>query len=169
LGIGLPYLNSENLPFAKQLFVGGASSLRGFQFRSVGPGSYSNPNDEEDSFFDQTGDLMLEWNAEVRFDLGGYLNGAVFLDAGNVWLINESETRPGGAFQFRDFGRELAVSSGVGLRIDIEFVVLRFDLGIPLRDPSRLPDNAWLFEEMSIDPDWTTENLVLNVAIGYPF
>ncbi|HKL39431.1 MAG TPA: BamA/TamA family outer membrane protein, partial [Cryomorphaceae bacterium] len=102
VGVGVPYLNSNALPFAKQFFVGGASSLRGFQPREVGPGTYSNP-EAEDSFFDQTGDILLEWNAETRFDLGGYLNGAVFLDAGNVWLVNESTSRPGGQFRFDQF------------------------------------------------------------------
>ncbi len=168
LGIGLPYLNSSNLPFAKQFFVGGASSLRGFQPRSLGPGSYVNPAGDFDSFFDQTGDLLLEWNAEARFDLGGYFRGAVFLDAGNVWLKNASETRPGGEFKWDSFTKQLAVSTGVGLRIDIDFVVVRFDLAFPLRRPGG-DNQGWVVDEISIDRDWRRDNLILNFAIGYPF
>jgi hypothetical protein len=168
-GIGIPYLNSSNLPFAKQFFVGGASSLRGFQFRSVGPGTYSNPNDNEDSFFDQTGDIMLEYNVETRFDMGGYLHSALFLDAGNVWLVNQSPNREGGQFEWANFYREFAVSTGAGLRIDADFIVVRFDLGLPLRDPARPQGNRWLFEEIGIDNTWIWDNLILNFAIGYPF
>ncbi|MGB6037618.1 MAG: BamA/TamA family outer membrane protein, partial [Cryomorphaceae bacterium] len=102
LGVGVPYLNSNSLPFAKQFFVGGASSLRGFQPREVGPGIYRNTEGDDDSFFDQTGDIMLEWNAESRFDLGGYFKAALFVDAGNVWLINEASNRPGGKFEWND-------------------------------------------------------------------
>ena len=166
VGVGVPYLNSNTLPFAKQFFVGGASSLRGFQPREVGPGTYSNP-EADDSFFDQTGDIILEWNAEARFDLGGYLNGAVFLDAGNVWLINENTNRPGGQFRWGQFIDELAVAGGVGLRIDADFIVVRFDLGAPLRSPERQEGDRWLFDEM--DGRFFEDNLILNFAIGYPF
>jgi hypothetical protein len=167
-GIGLPYLNSSNLPFAKQFFVGGASSLRGYQIREVGPGTYSN-EEEEDSFFDQTGDVLLEYNVETRFDLGGYLRSAVFLDAANVWLVNSTSNRPGGQFEWNDFYREFAVSAGVGLRIDADFIVVRFDLALPLRDPS-LPDgDRWLFDRVGFGNTWFWDNLILNFAIGYPF
>ena len=169
LGVGIPYLNSNTLPFAKQFFVGGASSLRGFPFRSVGPGSYVNKENTDDSFFDQTGDIMLEWNAESRFDLGGYLKGALFLDAGNVWLINEASNRPGGRFEWNDFMNELAISGGVGLRIDAEFIVVRFDLALPLRNPAFDDGDRWLFDEMALNSPWVSENLILNFAIGYPF
>ncbi len=169
LGVGLPYLNSNSLPFAKQFFVGGASSLRGFQPREVGPGIYKNTENTDDSFFDQTGDIMLEWNAESRFDLGGYLKGALFVDAGNVWLINESSNRPGGRFEWKDFMNELAISSGAGLRIDADFIVVRFDLALPLRDPSFEEGNRWLFDRIAINNSWVWDNMILNFAIGYPF
>jgi len=168
-GLGLPYLNSSNLPFAKQFFVGGASSLRGYQIREVGPGTYSNSDQNEDSFFDQTGDVMLEYNVETRFDMGGYLRSAVFLDAANVWLANSTSNRPGGQFEWKDFYREFAVSGGLGLRIDADFIVIRFDLALPFRDPS-LPDgDRWLFDEIAINNTWFWDNLILNFAIGYPF
>jgi outer membrane protein assembly factor BamA len=169
LGVGVPYLNSNSLPFAKQFFVGGASSLRGFQPREVGPGIYKNTEGNDDSFFDQTGDIMLEWNAESRFDLGGYFKAALFVDAGNVWLINEASNRPGGRFEWKDFINELAVAGGAGLRIDADFIVVRFDLALPLRDPSVQEGNPWLLDRVSWGNSWVSDNLILNFAIGYPF
>lgn len=169
LGVGVPYRNSNSLPFAKQFFVGGASSLRGFQPREVGPGIYKNEENTDDSFFDQTGDIMLEWNAESRFDLGGYLKGALFIDAGNVWLINESSNRPGGRFDWNEFMNQLAVSGGVGLRIDADFIIVRFDFALPFRDPSFEDGNRWLFDRIKWDNSWVGDNLILNFAIGYPF
>ncbi|MGK0280427.1 MAG: outer membrane protein insertion porin family, partial [Litorivivens sp.] len=169
VGIGIPYLNSKSLPFAKQFFVGGASSLRGFQPRAVGPGIYKNTAGTDDSFFDQTGDIMLEWNAESRFDLGGYLKGALFIDAGNVWLINESSNRIGGEFIWNQFLNQLAVSGGAGLRIDADYIIVRFDLALPLRDPSFESGNQWIFDQIALDNGWVGDNMILNFAIGYPF
>jgi len=169
VGVGIPYLNSRSLPFAKQFFVGGASSLRGFQPRAVGPGIYKNTEGTDDSFFDQTGDIMLEWNAESRFDLGGYLKGALFIDAGNVWLINESSNRKGGEFIWNQFLNQLAVSGGAGLRIDADFIIVRFDLALPFRDPSVEDGNQWLFDRVTLDNGWVGDNMILNFAIGYPF
>lgn len=167
IGVGLPYWNSSELPFSKQFFVGGASSLRGFQPRSVGPGTYFNADQNGNGYFDQTGDLMLELNLENRFDMGGFLKGAVFIDAGNVWLKNESEARPGGNFEFKSFFSQMAVSAGLGLRIDVEFVLIRFDLGFPLRKP--YVEDPWVIDEIDFGKSWRKDNLVLNIAIGYPF
>ena len=167
IGVGLPYWNSSELPFSKQFFVGGASSLRGFQPRSVGPGTYFNSDQDGDGYFDQTGDIMLELNVENRFNMGGFLKGAVFVDAGNVWLKNESDARPGGEFEFKSFFSQLAVSAGVGLRIDVEFVLIRFDLGMPLRKP--YVEDPWVVDEIDFGKSWRKDNLVLNIAIGYPF
>src|SRR5690606_27379623 len=167
IGVGLPYCNSSELPYSKQFFVGGASSLRGFQPRSVGPGTYFNSYQDGDGSFDQTGDIMLELNVENRFDMGGFLKGAVFVDAGNVWLKNESDARPGGEFEFKSFFSQLAVSAGVGLRIDVEFVLIRFDLGMPLRKP--YVEDPWVVDEIDFGKSWRKDNLVLNIAIGYPF
>jgi outer membrane protein assembly factor BamA len=169
IGVGVPYRNSNSLPFAKQFFVGGASSLRGFQPREVGPGIYKNTENTDDSFFDQTGDIMLEWNAESRFDLGGYLKGALFIDAGNVWLINEASNRPGGRFDWNSFMNQLAVSGGAGLRIDADFIIVRFDFALPFRDPSFEEGERWLFDRIKWNNSWVGDNLILNFAIGYPF
>ena len=167
IGLGVPYLNSTVLPFSKQFFVGGTSSLRGFSPRSVGPGSYVNPDPDFDGYFDQTGDILIEYNVEHRIDLGKYLKGALFVDAGNVWLQNASSTRPGGEFQWKSFLNEFAVASGVGLRIDAQFIIVRFDFAIPLREPYFPEGERWVFDRVKWP--WVGDNLILNIAIGYPF
>lgn len=169
IGLGIPYLNSNELPFSKQFFVGGASSLRGFHPRAVGPGRYVNPDRAKGGFFDQTGDILLELNIENRFDMGGYFKGAVFVDAGNVWLKNQSDKRPGGEFKFNSFFSELAVSAGVGLRIDVQFVLIRFDLAFPIRKPYMPEGERWVASDIDFSKNWRKENLILNIAIGYPF
>lgn len=172
LGFGYPYGNSVSLPFIKQFFIGGNNSLRAFRSRSVGPGSYLPPNFGTDNFFpDQSGDIKLEMNSELRSKLFSIVNGAVFVDAGNIWLYRDNPfaPKPGGTFS-KDFLKELAVGTGVGLRIDITFLVLRLDLAFPLRKPY-LPDGSrWVFDKINFgSSDWRKENLVLNLAIGYPF
>ncbi|WP_192822046.1 BamA/TamA family outer membrane protein [Rufibacter sp. LB8] len=167
-GYGLPYGNSEVLPYIKQYGIGGPNSIRAFAPRSIGPGVY-NPNSQTTvdgsvansfAFFDQTGDIRLEGNAEFRFPLmDPYLKGAVFVDAGNIWLVNEGD-RKGGKFS-GNFMSELAIGAGAGVRVDVQFFVIRFDLAYPLRDPT-FPNG-----------DRPTTGLfgkgVLNLAIGYPF
>lgn len=167
VGIGAPYLNSSALPFAKQFFVGGASSLRGFQARSIGPGTYF--SNDQGSFFDQTGDIQIEWNIENRTDLGQYLEGALFVDAGNVWLAKESAARPGGEFRFDTFLNQLAVSSGFGVRINLEFLVVRFDFGVPLRKPYLPEGQRWFWQDVDEEFRTNRSDLILNFAIGYPF
>jgi outer membrane protein assembly factor BamA len=165
-GIGIPYGNSSQLPYIKQFFSGGNNSIRAFRSRSVGPGSYALPNDT--TFFDQSGDIRLELNTELRFPISGIINGAVFVDAGNIWLFNEDTTKPGGKFT-GDFLNQLAVGAGVGLRFDFNFLVLRLDLATPLRKPW-LQDKRWVTGDMNFkNRDWRRENLVFNLAIGYPF
>ncbi len=153
-GIGIPYGNAKSLPFVKEYFAGGPSSVRAFHIRSLGPGSYK-PEPGEYSYFDQAGDISLEANLEYRFPIISVLKGAVFADAGNVWLLNGNEYLPGGKFS-SDFINEFGVGTGVGLRIDIQGFVLRFDLAAPLKRPAE----NWKFEY---------KNPVLNFAIGYPF
>ncbi|MCH7396356.1 BamA/TamA family outer membrane protein [Belliella sp. DSM 107340] len=167
-GAGLPYGNSESLPFVKQFFSGGPNSVRAFRIRGLGPGTYRPEQIDLGSFFDQAGDVRLEGNIEYRFPLVSVLKGALFMDAGNVWLINENEALPGGKFT-SNWWNEMAVGAGFGARIDIEFFVIRFDLATPLRVPY-LPENErWgnTFEFGS--KSWRRENLIFNFAIGYPF
>ncbi|GEO22308.1 membrane protein [Cyclobacterium qasimii] len=167
-GAGLPYGNSVSLPFAKQYFSGGPNSIRAFSIRSLGPGSYSPDAESTSNYFDQAGDIRLEGNLEFRFPIVPYLKGAAFVDTGNVWLVNENEALPGGKFG-KDWYRELAVGAGIGLRVDIEFFVIRFDLATPLRSPFLPEGERWAKEFKIGDSDWRSDNLVFNFAIGYPF
>lgn len=170
-GVGVAYGNSLALPFTKQFYVGGPNSLRGFQIREIGPGGYVDTsiyNRETGSrvvntFFDQTGDIKLEANAELRFDIYHWLKGALFSDAGNIWTVRK-DSRFLGNFDFTRFWSEFAVDAGAGIRLDFDFFVIRLDYGFPLRDPRRVPGKRWQFE------DWYAfKNGVLQLAIGYPF
>jgi len=169
-GGAYPYGNSEYMPFSKQFFVGGSNSIRAFRARTLGPGSYDPRSEKNSSFFhDQAGDIKLEMNLEYRANIAGFLNGAVFVDAGNVWLFNEDSSKPGGRFS-KEFLSEIAVGAGVGLRFDFSILILRTDLAIPLRVPYYEKGNRWSFNEINLsDKQWRKDNLMLNIAIGYPF
>ena len=167
-GVGIPLGNSVSLPFVKQFFSGGPRSVRAFRIRSLGPGTFIPEDASTSGFFDQAGDIRLEGNLELRFPFNKYLKGALFADAGNIWLFNENEALPGGKFS-RKWIEELGVGAGLGLRVDISFFVLRFDLAIPLRKPWLPEDDRWLDTFYLFDRDWRRENMVLNFAIGYPF
>jgi len=160
-GVGLPYRNSTILPYVEQFFSGGAYSIRGFTARTLGPGSYY---ETDNTYIDQAGDVKLEGNLEYRFGISKILKGAVFLEAGNIWLVNEDENRPGSKFDFSTFYNQLAVGTGVGLRFDFNFFVLRTDLGFPLRTAYVLDDKNWLFGNGSI-----LSSGLFYIAIGYPF
>lgn len=168
MGFGYPYGNSVEVPYIKQFFVGGNNSLRGFRSRGVGPGTYRSPNAE--TFLpDQTGDIKFEFNTEFRPKISGPLYGALFFDAGNVWLFNDSTytKRPGGQFNSK-FLSQLAMDAGAGLRMDITIFVIRLDVGIPLRKPWE--KNPWVANQVSLgDANWRKQNVVYNLAIGYPF
>ena len=164
-GVGVAYGNSVVLPYTKQFSIGGSSSIRAFRARSVGPGLYEAPESEQ--FVDQTADVKLETNFEYRFDIIGIFKGAVFLDAGNVWTVKDDEDRMGSTFSSSSFYRQIAVGTGVGLRMDVQFFVLRFDFAFPLKTPA---NQKWKFSEIAInDRTWRQQNLILNIAIGYPF
>ncbi|HET8753884.1 MAG TPA: BamA/TamA family outer membrane protein [Salinimicrobium sp.] len=156
-GLGLPYGNSETMPFSKQYFSGGPYSVRAFKIRSLGPGSFSPDPEENIAFFDQTGNVRLEANVEYRFPIYSFLKGAAFADAGNIWLTHEGVE--GGKFG-PDFLKELGIGVGVGLRVDIQNFVIRLDLAAPMRDPSLPEGERWIYDFGSP---------VLNFAIGYPF
>ncbi|MBT2558795.1 BamA/TamA family outer membrane protein [Hymenobacter sp. ISL-91] len=191
IGAGLPYLNSRVLPYFKQYGIGGPNSVRAFAARGVGPGTYRVPLENSNGgFYDQVGDIRLEGNLEYRHDLFPYVKGAVFIDAGNIWLVNPDASRPtfdssgkpdgkNGQFQFNSFFKELAVGAGVGIRIDVQFFVIRLDAAIPIRYPYANTDG-----QFSVDPTipappgkvFTFEKSLtgigayrLNIGIGYPF
>lgn len=167
-GLGIPYGNSISLPYIKQYSSGGPNSVRAFRIRSLGPGTYQPDSVDNQSYFEQTGDIKIEGNIEYRFPLVPYLKGAVFVDAGNVWLMNDNEALPGGEFS-SSWLRELGVGTGVGLRIDIEFFVIRFDFATPLRKPWLPEGERWQKNYNIFDRDWRRENFIFNFAIGYPF
>lgn len=168
IGVGLPYGNSVQVPYVKQFFVGGNNSLRGFRSRSVGPGTYF-PTNTNLIIPDQTGDIKLELNSEFRPHLAGPLYGALFIDAGNIWLVNDSmyTGKPGAKFTGR-FLNQLAVDVGAGLRFDITIFIIRFDVGFPIRKPWVIPPSVINQINFS-SSDWRRQNLVFNLAIGYPF
>lgn len=161
-GIGLPYGNStKGLPFIKKYFIGGANDIRAWRVRSIGPGSYKNPAIS----YDQIADMKLMLNLEYRFKLVSFINGAVFLDAGNIWAIDKKDNRAGALFDFYRFYKEIAVGTGFGTRIDLSFFIIRFDFGIPLYDPS-FPDGERLFSAFK---PFKVSNFTFNFGIGYPF
>lgn len=163
------YGNSSVLPYNKQFFSGGPNSIRAFQINSLGPGTYRQDTIRNE-FLQLGGDIKLEMNAEYRFGIYKFLKGALFVDAGNVWLQKSNPSTDGTPFAFSGFMNELAVGAGFGLRADVSFFVLRFDLAMPLRKPW-LPDNhRWVINEINFgSSSWMSHNLVLNIAIGYPF
>ena len=170
-GIGVPYANSATMPYVKQFYIGGSNSVRAFSPRGLGPGSYRTPDSlAANTFIDQAGDIKLEANTEYRFPIVSILRGALFIDAGNIWLLREDPSRPGGTFSGKTFLDEMAVGTGFGLRLDLSFFILRFDLAFPLRVPYLPANERWVLSKIDFgNPTWRKNNLVLNIAIGYPY
>jgi outer membrane protein insertion porin family len=169
-GFGYPYGNSTQLPFIKQFYIGGNNSIRAFRSRSIGPGIYRDPNADSLSFFpDESGDIKLEMNTELRIKINSILEGALFVDAGNIWLYNKDTARIGAEFT-KDFLNQLAVGTGVGLRINLTILLLRIDLATPLREPWLPAGQRWVLNKIDFgNRRWRRQNLILNLAIGYPF
>ncbi len=169
MGIGWPYGNSvtdgedgsvATMPFEKKYYSGGANSVRGWQLRSLGPGSYYDP-EMSSTYPNNTGDMKLEANLEYRFKLIGIVEGALFMDAGNVWDTHKDATRPGANFSFNRFYKEIALSGGVGIRFDFKFFILRTDLGMKLYNPVGA---QWLqFDKIN------RNTFSGSISIGYPF
>ena len=169
LGIGLPYNNSKLLPFTKLYTIGGSSSIRGFRTRTLGPGTYK-PTPGDQRFFQIIGgDYKLLFNTELRIPFTPQLSGALFVDAGNVWTKDTLLFGSKGKLT-PQFLKELAVASGFGIRFDATVLLIRADLGIPLRKPY-LPDGQrWVLNQIDFTSRaWRRENLILNIAIGLPF
>ena len=160
-GIIYSYGNSLRAPYADQFYVGGANSIRGFAVRTIGPGGYR-AEESKYAYIDQTGDFKLELNAELRARLFGDLHGAVFMDAGNVWLMREDQYRPGAKLTGENL-KKIAVGTGFGLRYDLDFLVLRFDVGVPLHAPYETGKSGWY------NIHKFGKSLAYHFAIGYPF
>ncbi len=168
-GVAKPFGNSSVLPYSKQFFSGGTNSIRAFQLNSIGPGIY-NQQIERTSFLQIGGDIKIEVNGEYRFNIYKYFKGALFVDAGNVWLQKSNPINIGSTFAFSSFMNEMAVGAGLGLRIDVSFFILRFDLAFPLRKPWLDENKRWVIDEIKpLSSAWRNDNLMLNIAIGYPF
>ena len=163
-GIGKPYGNLGLLPFESAFFAGGANGIRAWRARSLGPGSYSSPTNS----FDRTGEMHIEGNFEYRFKLIGYLEGALFTDVGNIWMLQPTGTRPGGDFKWDRFLSEFAVGTGIGARFNFDFFIVRFDFGLQTKDPSLPVGQRWLFQKHDI-PQTFGSLLNFNLGIGYPF
>lgn len=169
LGAGFAYGNSNTLPTSKQFVVGGTNSIRAFRARSLGPGSYKAEVTSSDYVPDQSADLKLEFNTEYRAKLFSIVRGAVFVDAGNIWLLNADPNRPNAEIT-KDFMKQIAVGAGAGLRFDLSFLVLRTDLAFPLRIPYLPEGQRWVIDDINFGSgSWRKENLIFNIAIGYPF
>lgn len=174
-GIGLPYGNStRGLPFIKKYFIGGANDIRAWRVRSIGPGSYTNPQ----SNYDQIADMKIMFNLEYRFKIISFIEGALFIDAGNIWAVDKNDNRAGALFNFNTFYNEIALGTGFGTRFDFSFFIIRFDFGVPLYDPAfpiygpasplynpDAPKTRWFraFDTFELS------DLTFNFGIGYPF
>ena len=162
VGAAHAYGNSSQVPYAEQFYCGGANSVRAFTVRSIGPGSYHDPA-TEDTYFDQTGTFKFEANIEYRFPIAGPLQGALFIDAGNVWLLKKDPRRPGGELKASSFLKDLALGTGTGLRFDIGMLVIRGDLGIGIHAPYDTGRSGY-YNMRSFG-----KSLAFHLAIGYPF
>lgn len=161
-GVGFPYGNSKVMPFEKQYFTGGANGIRAWQVRELGPGTYKAP---EGVYPNQSSDIKLEANLEYRYRLFGKLEGALFLDAGNIWAINKYDNREGAQFAFNKFYKQIAIGTGTGLRLDMNYFILRVDMGLKLRDPAAEQGERWIIGNRSL----TGNDFNFTFAIGYPF
>ena len=177
VGVGIPLKNLSSLPFEKSYFSGGANGLRAWQARTLGPGSFRDTTLVRS--FNNIGDIKLEFNAEYRFKITQMFQAAFFIDAGNIWLANKDNSRPNAEFNKSRFYKEFALGTGVGLRFDFDFFIVRMDVGIPLRDPLKIDGEKWLWQgkneyngflsDINNSPSSFKLQPVLNLGLGFPF
>ena len=163
VGVIWSYGNATTAPYTEQFYVGGANSVRAFAARNIGPGGYPADDNDTYSFINHVGDIRFEANLEYRFRIISDLHGAVFLDAGNVWLMRRDPSRPGGEFRLKDFPKQIALGTGVGIRYDLDFLVFRLDWGIALHEPYDTGKSGYYNVRKFMD------GTALHFAIGYPF
>jgi outer membrane protein assembly factor BamA len=157
-GIGMPYGNSKDMPFERSFYAGGSNGMRGWRFRELGPGSFNGSINTE-----RIGDIQIEFNAEYRFPIYGFIKGALFVDVGNIWTKNDNSYLPGGKFEFNSFYKELAMDVGLGFRFDFSFFIFRIDAAAPIRNPEFPENNRWIADKLK------PNDIVWNFGIGYPF
>lgn len=163
VGAAHAYGNSSQVPYSEQFYIGGANSVRAFTVRTIGPGKYHAAQHNANAYYDQTGTFKFETNWEYRFPLLGYFKGALFVDAGNVWLLKNDEYRPGGKLEMKNFFDELALGTGAGIRFDMDMLVIRADLGIGIHAPYDTGKRGYYNLPRFKD------GLAFHLAIGYPF
>lgn len=161
-GLAVPYGNSSMVPFEKRFYAGGANGVRGWSVRSLGPGTYESRNSVV-NFINQCGDIRLDLSLEYRAKLFWVLEGALFIDAGNIWTIRDYENQPGGLFRFNSFYKQIALAYGTGIRMDFTYFLLRFDLGLKAHNPAR-GEEPWPL----LHPKWHRD-ATFHFAVGYPF
>ena len=160
-GGGLSYGNSNSIPFDRLFFAGGSNSMRGWQVRTLGPGTVLRP---DSAYPTQLGNFRLEANLEMRFPVWGIFHGALFFDVGNIWFLksNPAEYESEAVFKLNRFYKQLGFNTGLGLRLDIKYAILRFDWGIRLHDPNLPAGHRWI-------ENFRFKNTALHVGVGYPF
>lgn len=162
IGAGLPYGNSEIIPFERRFYSGGANSVRGWGESMLGPGSYHRFNTNRRRDYNQVGDVKLDLNFEYRAKMFWLLEGSIFADAGNIWTVREYDNQSGGVFKLDTFWKQIALAYGIGLRMDFNFFLFRIDLGVKLHDPAAITTPKWIIPKSFND-------VALHIAIGYPF
>ena len=161
-GIAIPYGNATAVPFVRQYYAGGAEGIRAWSVRDLGPGTY---RDTSATYPNQTADIKLEMNLEYRFDIIKSFKGAWFADVGNIWALKEDANRPGAEFNFDNFYKQLAIGTGFGLRLDLNFAVIRLDGGVKVKDPAVSGPDSWtLFHNK-----FRFKSITWQFGIGYPF
>ena len=160
IGAGIPYGNSNDMPFEKSFYAGGSNGMRGWQFRELGPGTFNNPDNLN---LERIGDIQLELNLEFRYPIYNFIKGAIFTDIGNIWTMRENETFVGGEFKFDTFYKQLAADAGIGFRLDFSFLLFRFDAAAPIVNPAFPEGERWRIKKLQF------KDFILNFGIGYPF
>lgn len=161
-GIAIPYGNATAVPFVRQYYAGGADGIRAWNVRDLGPGVY---RDSASAYPNQTADIKFEFNVEYRYDIIKNFKGAIFLDAGNIWAIKEDKDRPGAEFKIRQFYKQLAMGTGIGFRLDLNFAVIRLDGGIKMKDPTLSGQESWVL----FHNKFRLRDITWQFGIGYPF
>ncbi len=170
-GVAYSYGDNETLPYEKFFFAGGSNSIRAWRPRRLGPGSSNQTNEagEQINDFEQPGDIIIESSIEFRHKLFGFVNGALFFDAGNVWTLRLEDARPGSQFRFDRFYREIAIGGGYGVRFDFSFLLLRLDTAFKIYDPTR-NGGIFIWDKDFNNPEYQQlRDLIINIGIGYPF
>ena len=163
MGVAYPYGNSQVLPFEKRYFSGGPNSVRGWSVRTLGPGNYQG-KDGNTNYITHTGDIKLDINLEYRTHLFWKFNGAAFIDAGNIWNIHEYEGQEEGTFRFNRFYKQFAMAYGLGIRFDLDYLIIRFDGGMKAVNPMKTGKDQYPILSPRFDRDFA-----FHFAVGYPF